>query len=68
MELALRIEDEWKQPIMGSRDPVKAWKALEDTYGASLDGMRAVLFTQMTTMKYTAGLIQTHQLKMDVRT
>jgi gag-polypeptide of LTR copia-type/Pol polyprotein, beta-barrel domain/Zinc knuckle len=65
MELALHIEDKWKQPIMGHHDPVKAWKSLEDTYGASLDGMRAVLFTQITTMKYTTGPIQMHQLKME---
>ena len=25
IEISLRIEDEWKQLIMGSRDPVKAW-------------------------------------------
>ena len=66
MEISLRIEDEWKQPIMGNRDPVKAWKALEEMYGASMDGMRAVLFTQITTMKYMAGTpIQMHHLKME---
>ena len=56
MELALHIEDKWKQTIRGSCD-------LEDTYGASLDGICVVLFTQITTMKYTAGPMQMHQLK-----
>ena len=48
------------------RDPVKAWKALEEMYGVSMDGVQAVLFTQIMTMKYMAGTpIQMHHLKME---
>lgn len=50
MEIALHIKDNWKQPISSTTNPHNAWTAPEITYAVALDGVHAVLFTQLTMM------------------
>lgn len=66
MEIALRVENEWKQPIAAADTPKAAWDALADAYGVAQEGIRAVLFSQLTSLRYKPGTpIQNHQLKME---
>lgn len=66
MEIALRIEPEWKQPISATTDPKTAWDTLNSTYGAGLDGIRDILLAQLTAMRWDPSVpIMVHQMRME---
>ena len=66
MEIALRIEPEWKQPINGIQDPKQAWDKLNKTYGTALDGVCDILLAQLIGLRWDATTpIQVHQMRME---